>query len=262
MGQERDRRGAAGVSDELPIVMFRDLPGRRREDLVPNEPGGNDRRGRRAEAEACAFYLEHRDGPRQRSITSDERLRMPYPGRTLPTCDVEQTTQLIDRATLVLPPPWRGPVVVALGWSLGTLALQEKHPADGGPPYLERAGYPFHLPDGLSRHALLQRGRDLREELIALGVIDRRVRRFVEAEDLAPAARSFTKEERMAVVDTFEAPLIGWQAIAEFLDVSKDTAHRWGDELGMPVSQPARRRRVRAYPSVLRAWELQHRPKG
>ena len=86
-------RDARLANDGLLIKTFRDDPAR----LVRSE-AGTERLigGRSGEAAACAFYLEHRIGPRQRSLSDLE----PVIGRSLSTIDIEGTVQEIERYML------------------------------------------------------------------------------------------------------------------------------------------------------------------
>lgn len=211
---------------------------------------GRPRTGRSAEEEAISFYLEHRLGRRAQSPAAPDRLAMPRGrGRALSPVDVEATIRRIDRAIAIVPETWRPAVLVAIGFRLGVARLRAASPG-GGMPYLERAGYAYELPRGLSASALRRWREHVRGALTDAGLIDRETARAVNAVAATSSARSLTSEEMMRAVG--EQPLRSWKAIAAWLGVSERTARDYAARRGMPVCAVAGG--VYAFPSQLAEW--------
>ncbi len=207
------------VSAELRLRTFED------------RPGTATRRGRSAEEQAAWFYLEHRH-PRRRAPGF-----LAEAGRAIATCDVEGTCEVVRRTLeATVPPAWRGPVLLALGWGLSPGAIRNPEPEDGLGPWLGRIGFPFDPPEGLCRRALVAHARTWRGALLSQGVVT-----------------GIPVEERPAAPTATEAPLVGVKAIASCLGCSERQVARY-IERGLPVYQPAPGCAVRAYPSELRAW--------
>ncbi|WP_373047197.1 hypothetical protein [Vulgatibacter sp.] len=233
------------ANDGLLIRVFRDEPAR-----LSISENGTERLigGRSGEAAACAFYLEHRQGPRGRSLSDIE----PVIGRSLSSIDIEGTVQEIELAIeAALPREWRAPVVVAAGWGLGVVKLRSG-------VFQRRAGLPDELPPELEQprvpeaaRSLRRRVTMLREELIAKRLVERAS--AVELGDGRPPARHFPA---VAVEEGGEQQLVGWKAIAALLGVSEDTARRWAESFGLPIFQPAPGFSPIAFPSRLRAWMM------
>ena len=220
----------------LELLTFRDELGTGKLDAK-----GFPLRGRSGEQQAAAFWLEHHQGPRGRSLSDLE----PRIGRSLSRIDVAGTVEAIGRALDVVPSSWRACTVVAAGWSLGVERLREAEPNDGGPPWLERAGLPSRLPEGLSRYSLNIRVRAFREELIRRRLLIGAEREAVEVEPTVAQPRG--------------KPTVGWKAIADELGVSEATARRWS-AAGLPVQQAVEGGAVWAFPDELAAWLRNCRP--
>lgn len=203
---------------------------------------GYPRRGRSGEQAAAAFWLEHRNGPPQRSLSDLE----PVIGRSLSGSDIPGTVEAIGRCLEVVPSSWRAVTVVAAGWRVGVEQLRASSPPDGGPPWLERAGLPTALPQGLSRYALNVRTRVFREELIR--------RRLIIGAEMEESMGSEPRAARWEDPVGEEQWIVGWKGIGCHLGVSHDTAERWSREQGLPVYQPVAGGRVRARPSELDEW--------
>lgn len=205
-----------------------------------DEVGFGGRRGCSAEAAACRWYLEHARGPRRRSPSSADPERA-IGGRPLHGIDYPGTLAALEEAfTAGLPPAWRGPVIVSLGWGIGVEGLRRG-------PWLARAGWEGELPQGLTRHSLARMATRLRAELAHRGLIE------------------IDEEEKMETETTMvrERPLVGWKAIADFLGgVSERTARRYEAAHGLPVHRIAAGTQPRAYPSELAAWEAARAVRG
>ena len=237
--------------DGLLIQTFRDEAAR----WVEGREGEGGRLvgGRSGEAAACAFYLEHRLGPRARSLSDLE----PVIGRSLSSIDIEGTVQEIERAIeAALPREWRAPVVVAAGWSLGVQRLRLG-------VYQRRARLPDELPPELAEpvrvpdaaRALRRRVTILREEFIARRLVLRGS--DVVEDEGRPPMRHFPAPAS-SVDGSTETVLTGWKAIAAFLGgVSEDTAQRWAARHGLPVTQWGDGCTAMAWPSELRRWMLE-----
>ena len=241
--QTRGDRGR----DSLPHRRFFDVPPRRGVPGLPDHPGMT------AEAQAAEFYLKHRAGPLQRSSSHASRFLAPGGGIEHAVYDDEATYRRIELALGEIPDRWWGCVLVSLGWGKGELGLQEEHPDDGGPPFLERAGFPFERPYDLSRYALRQHEQAFRVAIARVGLLGRRGEdeRDTLTEELEPSPRAVTWEERMAA----EGWVFGWEAIGEVLAVRAHTARRWARKRGLPVTQPGGPGGVvRARADELRAW--------
>jgi hypothetical protein len=213
---------APDAAPELRLVAFQD------------RPGTASRRGRSAEEQAAFFYLEHRS-PRRRSATDPARL-LEF-GQAVATCDVEGSCEVIRRSLdATVPPAWRGPVLLALGWSLSPGAIRDPAPDDGLGPWLVRIGFPFEPPEGLCRRALVAHARTWRGALlsqhIAKGV-------DVDALPASPVAS--------------EPWLVGVGPIASHLQCSQRHVARL-IERGLPVFQLGPGCQVRALGSELDAW--------
>jgi len=214
----------------LELLTFRDELGTGKLDKK-----GFPIRGRAGEQQAAAFWLEHRQGPKGRSLSDLE----PRIGRSLSRIDVAGTVEAIERALDVVPASWRPCTVVAAGWALGVERLREAEPGDGGPPWLERSGLPTALPEGLSRYSLNIRIRAFREELIRRRLLIGAERERLEAEPTAAPPRG--------------KPLVGWKAIADAIGVSEATARRYS-ATGLPVQQAVEGGAVWAFADELAAW--------
>lgn len=232
------------ANDGLLIRVFRDEPAR----LSVSE-GGTERLvgGRSGESAACAFYLEHRQGPRRASLSLGV-----VPGRSLSSIDIEGTVQEIELAIeAALPREWRGATVIAAGWGLGVVRLRSG-------VYLRRAGLADDLPPELEQRSVPEASRVLRrrvtmlrEELIARRLVERGAANDSE-EGRAPL-QGFAPTPEAAIAT--DRPLVGWKVIADFLGVGVATARRWNERFGMPVMQPGPMCLVSAFPSALREWQ-------
>lgn len=218
------------------VRVFRDEWGTgRRSSRDPMQVVG----GTSGEAAACAFYLEHRHGPRSRSASDADPERL-IGGRTLHGIDFEETVQRIELAIkAALPREWRAAVVVSLGWRVGVTGLRSG-------VWLRRAGFSERLPPGLSRHTLASRCRDLREVMIARGLI---------AKEGTMEMERVEREEEAARVVVRDEELVGWGPIAQALGVSERTAQRYEKELGLPVGRLAPGAQPRVSRSEIEAWK-------
>ena len=222
--------------NDLPLVLFRDeTPAKlEREDGTPIL-------GRPGEAAAAAFWLEHRLGRREHSV-SDMDPRWRQPGRAISTADVQGTCEAIERAARIIPQSWRWVTLCACGWRLSAAQIMSAAPRDGGPPYLARADLPTVLPAGFSGRMLDHWQRQLRDALIRAGLLEA----GETIEDRAPSPRLMVHGE---------VPLEGWDAIADALGTSRRTAIR-REKLGLPIYRQPGSNRVWAYASELRRWML------
>lgn len=230
---------------DLPLRRFEDLPGRY------DVPGKPDLPGRSAEAQAADFYLERRGGPGHRSTSDPDRFTGAR-GQVHPTYDVDATVRRIELALREIPESWVGVVLVHLAWGRGVRQLQNKTPEDGRLPVLERAGFPTELPRGFGRYGLSAHGLSFRVALAQVGLIPVRAEsRDTINEDHEAAELAVTWEQRMEADDW----IIGWDAIAECLGVSVDTAQSWLQRRRLPVTQPGGPRgHVRAKRTDLLDW--------
>lgn len=231
--------------DGLLVRIFRDEAGRWDPAL------GRLVGGRSGEGAACAFYLEHRVGPRMRSLSDLE----PVIGRSLSAIDVEQTVQEIHLAIeAALPRIWRAPTVLSAGWGIGVARLRAG-------VMQRRAGLPEELPPELEQRsipeaarALRRRVTMLREELIARQLVAPASAEVMELEGRAPL-QGFAPDAANTPPDR---PLVGWKAIADYLGCSERTARRWHDRIGLPISQPGPACLVSAMPGSLSEWRSAH----
>lgn len=220
---------------------------------------GRPRTGRSAEQEAIAFYLEHRLGRRGTSIADPDRLALPHGrGRTLSEVDVDATIRAIERAIEIVPAEWRPVALVAVGWRVGVTAIRSDRPADGGPPYLDRAGFRCDLPRGLSRRAIDHWARHIRAALADHGLIDGASISEAEALETRSAPTAYEPGAMMAEVG--EQPLRSWKVIARWLGCSERTARDYASRRGLPVRSVAGA--VYAFPSELAAWVDAQRATG
>ncbi|WP_157370765.1 hypothetical protein [Vulgatibacter incomptus] len=158
------------------------------------------------------------------------RLAAPM-GRSTNDLDIEAVLHSIERGLEGIHPEWHPVVLVHLGWGIGIRRLRTGD-------YLERAGLPPALPQGLTQYTLGIRSRQFRQRLSELKVID--------SEDVA----AWDAVESDAPSD--ERPIAGWKGIATHLGVSEITAKRW-EARGLPVCRPGSGT-VLAFPSALNLW--------